>query len=271
MANTNFTTVAPSDGWKAVKTGVGGVFSATSSCLYLISTSQPASSVKRGHRLSNGDLEKIVLKTNETLYVKVDVNTVVIFSDSGVGFLAERERLKSIGLNAEAVQPYVELNCKNGVQWSFDFYNPNLAASTGVSYLHLVTGAKPIGLKARVYSFDGLGIQTSVYRNPVINTSTDLTSLIYNMNDRNPATLLSTIASVTVTSEGELWIPSRTFIGNTQSGSKVETTIDPDLTGLETWFAENSSYLIKTNTIDSSNSQRVTTFGTFYEGFPDLP
>ena len=88
----------------------------------------------------------------------------------------------------------------------------------------------------------------------------------------NPETLLSKFYTpTTVNNTGTLWIPPRTFIGDRPQGNNVKTTINPDLTGLELWFNENTRYLVRTRTIDSNNDQRLSVFATFYEGFPDLP
>ena len=273
MSDTVEVVVNRGDGWKSVITGLAGAFSASGSCRYFISETSPDETVT-GHRLNAGDVEMIGLGENETLYVKNERQVTVIFSDSGVGYQPNWFQLMSQGLKAQVSQSYTEVNSKTGSQWSFSAYIPSLASGTGVSYLLLTTGDKPIALKARTYSFDGLGVQVSVYRDPVVTGSDDVTGLVSNLNDRNPETLLSTLATVTeaqVTSEGVLWVSPRVFLGYSDQGNRVRTTVENDLTGLERWFAENSTYLFKTETIDPSDNQRFTQFATFYEGFPDLP
>ena len=273
MNNTMTVTVKKSDGWKPVITGGAGAFTASRACIYFISNSLPTGVV--GHRLNTGDLELFTLHVDESLYVMTNEDVDVIISSSGIGFESEWLRLKSIGLKAETIQSYVEVNCKTSSQWGLTTYEPALEKTTGVRYLVLVTGDKPVALKARTYSLDGLGIQVTTYREPTLTGSTDITATnVHNMNDRNPETLLAQLRSATtaqVTDKGVMWIPTRTFIGDAQTGSKNRTTIDPDFTGLETWFAENSTYLIETKTIDGNDVQRVSLFATFYEGTPDLP
>jgi hypothetical protein len=276
MTNTVTVNVKKTDGWKPVTTGTAGVFSASNSCVYTISDMQP-NATEHGHRLSNGDLEFYVLKANETLYVKSPDDTDVFFSNSGVGFGAEWLRGKSVGEKAEPIQNYIEVNCKTGDQWGLSTYEPNLPASTGVKYLLFTTGDKPIALKGRIYSFDGLGVQVTTYRNPVVTggTITDVTNdIVYNMNDRNPSVLLSKVEVLTTPTfqtKGEKWVKPRTFLGDAQTGVNNHTTVDPDLSGLELWFRENTTYLIEVLTIDPSDDQRYSLFATFYEGFPDLP
>lgn len=269
MSNSTVTKVTTDDGWKLITTGSAGAFTATSSCLYYFGSDTPDSNTV-GHRLNTGDLEPFVLHADESLYVKGDTHFITV--NTGIGYAAEWLRLKTLGQKAEPIQPYVELNCKLGTQWGFDLYNPVLPANTGVQYLVLQTGDKPISLKSRTYEFDGLGIDVTVYKDPDVGTLTDITSVVYNFNDRNPETLLSKLYTVTtVNDEGAMWIPPRTFMGDSQQGSNIKSTINPDLTGLEIWFAENSTYLIRTRTIDPSDSQRLSVFATFFEGFPDVP
>lgn len=277
MSNSTVTKVTKDDGWKLITTGSAGAFTATSSCLYYFGSNAPDSGTT-GHRLNTGDLEPFVLNADESLYVKGDTHFITV--STGIGYATEWLRLKTLGLKAEPIQPYIELNCKLGTQWGLNTYDDDLeptsaTAGDGVRYLLLRTGSKPVALKGRVYGFDGLGIMVTTYRAPTYTNPVDVTNnVVYNLNDRNPETLLSKLFTVdftNVSDEGTMWITPRAFLGDSKTGVNNHTTVEPDLSGLEIWFAENNEYLIKTESIDDADTQRYTLFATFYEGFPDVP
>lgn len=280
MTNTIKVSVTASEGWKLITTGTAGVFTVSSSSRYWSGVDTPAAT-DIGHRAENGDTPKFALDSLESLWVKADNSTTVSISFTGEGFFASWFKKMTRALRAVVVQPYIETNCKLGNQWGFSFYEPILPKTPDAGstrYLLFKTGTKPVSLKSRTYTFDGLGVDVQVYRSPSllqpIENYTDLTPLVYNFNDRNPQTLLSqiyTLATTEVSNLGSVWVPTRTFIGDPAQGTNKHTVINPDLTGLELWFAENTTYLIITRSIDNTVSQRLSQFGTFYEGFPDLP
>lgn len=276
MSNTVKVSVTTQEGWKLITTASAGAFSVTSSALFYTGHITPGDDAPF-HRINSGDIEQFVLADTESLWVKVSVNSNVNLSVTGVGFITDWFRKMSIAETALTQQSYTETNCKKGTQWGISLYNPVLPATPNagsLSYIQVVTGAKPIALKGRFFEYDGLGIMTNISKDPVFTDRTDMTPLVFNYNDRNPQTLLTKIYSLTsaqVTSVGEMWVPDRHYLGSNKQANRINATNIQEILGLEYWFNENSSYLIALQSIDSTDPQRVSQFGTFYEGFPDLP
>lgn len=173
------------------------------------------------------------------------------------------------GLRAMIIQSYVESNVKLGLQYEIGFYNPALAAEATV-YFILQTGNNPIVLKGRRLEFDGLGIQSTVFENPTF-TGGDAAP-IYNLNHKNPVVgEVVLLTSPSVTDEGTQVQATKTFLGASLNGNQIQVETGQEAGGIEYIYAPNTAYLFKVESIDSSDTQRLSSYATFYEGGLDLP
>lgn len=80
MANTTNTKVIKSEGWKSVISAGSGVFSASSTCNYLLAESQPAEDLY-GHRLDGGDEINFIVNTNEQIYFKSSSEVTIAITE----------------------------------------------------------------------------------------------------------------------------------------------------------------------------------------------
>ena len=80
MANTTNTKVSKSEGWKAVISAGSGVFSASSTCNYLLAESQPSETLY-GHRLDGGDEINFLVGTVEQLYFKTSNEVTIAITE----------------------------------------------------------------------------------------------------------------------------------------------------------------------------------------------
>ncbi|PIY67119.1 hypothetical protein [Shewanella sp. CG_4_10_14_0_8_um_filter_42_13] len=267
MSNTQFVQVSTVGQWAAVATNTGGIITASRSCLYVVSETQPVTPF--GHRLDGGDTLPFSLTAPESLWVYCDVPLVCAVTESGPGYEAAFFNKMGDGRRAWSIQNYIELNCKFGVQNGFNLPLDTLTASQSKN-IYLVTGSKPIAVKSREYEYDGAGIKTLVYRDATYTGGTVITP--YNFNDRNPvAAEARLVVGATAGNAGTLWIPERPRLGTTQTGTNVRVTPVAEPFGLEYWFKENTTYRIVVTSIDASNTQRVVSAFTFFEGLPDYP
>ena len=173
------------------------------------------------------------------------------------------------GLRALNIQSYIESNVKLGLQHEVGFYNPAFAAAA-VGYFLMQTGSKPAVLKGRRIEFDGLGIQSTVFKNPTFTGGTPAT--IFNLNHKNPVVpevVLLTEPSVTV--EGTQVQATKTYLGASLIGNQIQIQAGLEAQGLEYIYAPNTTYLFKLESIDPTDIQRISSFATFYEGGLDLP
>lgn len=267
MSNTQFVQVNTVGQWTAVATNIGGVITASRTCLYVVSETPPVTSL--GHRLDGGDTLPFSLTTSESLWVYCESPFTCVITESGPGYEASFFNQMGVGRRAWSIQNYIELNCKFGVQSGFNLPLDTLNASQSKN-IYLVTGNKPIAVKSREYEYDGAGIKTIVYRDATYTDGTVITP--YNFNDRNPvAAEARLVVGATAGNDGTLWIPERPRLGTTQTGSNVRVTPVAEPFGLEYWFKENSIYRIAVTSIDGSNTQRLVSAFTFFEGLPDYP
>lgn len=267
MSDTQITQVLTTKQWVQVATGTGGIFSATHTCVFMVSTLMPTGTI--GHRADGGDTFPFSLEPGESLWIYNDRPLHYVFTETGPGFEANFFNRMGQGRKAWSIQNYIELNCKFGVQYGFNIPLQSVVANASIN-TYLVTGSKPIAVKSREYEFDGAGIKTSVYRDATYTGGTAVTP--YNFNDRNPvAAETRLILGATAGADGTLWISERPRLGSNQVGNNVKSTPTAEPFGLEYWFKENSVYRINLTSIDAANTQRVVSSFTFYEGFPDYP
>lgn len=170
------------------------------------------------------------------------------------------------GFRAQTVQSYNEANVKNGNQFELSSNTAALAAGASIDVI-FTTGASPVIIKGRIVKFDGLSLATRVYRAPTFTGGSIVP--YFNLNDRNPATGLSTVRSgATVTATGTEFGAATFDIGSAGNGNSSLSTYS--VSGNERLLAANTVYLQRI-TNDSAATQRVASYLTWYEGGTDLP
>lgn len=170
------------------------------------------------------------------------------------------------GLRALTVQSFNECNVKNGNQFELASNTAALAAGANVDII-FSTGALPVIIKGRIVKFNGTSLVTRVYRAPTFTGGT--VTPYFNLNDRNPATGLATVrAGATVTAPGTEFGAPTFDVGSEGQGNSSLSTYS--ISGNERLLAANTTYLQRI-TNDSPNTQRVSSYLTWYEGGTDLP
>lgn len=177
-----------------------------------------------------------------------------------------------IGIRAMTTQNYVEANVKNGVQWEVSTLNTAFptSAQPPVDYV-VLTGAKPIAIKGRVFTCTGLGLTTTIYADPVYTGGVNVP--YFNLNFRNPAVGLAQIIggpTLAVSSVGTQKSTPRHLVGSSQPGVSALATHGQEIVGLENILAPNTAYLFRTASLDTE-VQIVSSYNTWYEGDLDLP
>lgn len=170
------------------------------------------------------------------------------------------------GERAITTQNYTEANVKKGLQFEYTNYE---ASFTGTRDFIIITGDKPVLIKGLVWQFNGLGVSSTIYKNPVYTGGTP--QQYFNKNFRNPVLGGVTIlGGVTVTNTGIQVSPTKHYLGSTDVGNAVVTTTAREVEGLETLLAPNTEYLFRRVSLDTS-PQKIAVYGTWYEGHTDLP
>lgn len=176
-----------------------------------------------------------------------------------------------VGLRALTVQPYTEANVKNGVQF-YARANYPLATPipTGQSRkLHFTTGAKPVLVKLRDFSYVAEELRINLYRSPTgVSGGTPL--VIHNYNGVNPvASTVAATKNVTTVTDGVEFDGGdpEFFFGANAVAQRVSTSIPQ---GRERVLPPNASFLVViTNT--GTGDARCQYFLDWYEGGSDLP
>lgn len=97
---------------------------------------------------------------------------------------------------------------------------------------------------------------------------------IYNLNHKNPIpSTVAILGNPTITAEGTKISCDKYILGtNPQGGvSVVSSTLFTEAQGLETVLAPNSTYLFKSTSLETSDTQAIFSYNTWYEGGLDLP
>lgn len=173
------------------------------------------------------------------------------------------------GRKALVTQSYTEANVKNGVQFQYSDYDPALAAS-GVKNYIFTTGAKPVAMKGRTLMYDGLGVKIEVMASPDFTGGTLESVHGFNAINQEASTAQIT-KDPTLNDLGVPALPARYYIGSNAGGSRTAAVTAEEAFGLETILAPNTTYLIQITSLDTSDTQRLSMFYTWYEGDFDLP
>lgn len=237
----------------------------TSSVILVLQASTPPLATTDAFPLYIG--QTILIQGNtDPIWVKGNTGPLVVqdYSDTIIPFNGIDPRVYA-GTQALTTQSFIEANCKNGVQYELATYDSAFLVGTNREFI-LITGAKPILVKARLFSFTGDEISTTVYQNPVYTGGTPVT--YYNLSTINPVTGLATLlATPTVSNPGTQISPTYRLLGNLpQTGQAVQTT---DASGgapeLERVLAANSVYLFRTTNTGTVTS-KFSSKNTWYEG-----
>lgn len=175
------------------------------------------------------------------------------------------------GLQALTTQPFVEANVKNGTQFNASSYFASVPSGFNLDLI-IITGSKPILIKAQDIGFNGDGIQATFYRGPTYTGGVDVSSLIHNANDINPqpttvqfigGSVISPSNFPAVTDVGIQISPTITILGADPQGNSTLPT--GRIRGLDQALRPNATYLFRRTTLPGGN-QAVTNFATWYEG-----
>lgn len=189
-----------------------------------------------------------------------------IARDSIYAFFREMRR----GYKAVITQSYTEANVKNGVQFSYSSYIPALPTSGVVEYV-LSVGSKPLAMKGRTFQYDGLGVKVEVFEAPDITGGT-ATGAVRGLNSMNQAVSeVQVLTGMTVNSDGTPFTSERHYLGDSGVGNAIATTVSEEIFGLETIYKPNTNFLVRVTSLDATDTQRLASYVTWYEGDFDLP
>lgn len=173
------------------------------------------------------------------------------------------------GLRALCVQPYDEMNKKRGLQWEASrlvTLTDNLPASN--AYSIILTGSKPVDLKARSLGYTGLGVIGRIYEAPTY-TGGSLDPW-FNMNTQYIGTQpeAQLLVGFTLTAPGTKCGADIIAVGPTSQQSRGSVAHD---------YARNrilpkpsTAYLLELASIDPA-SQQIAARLEIYEGGLDAP
>src|SRR5690606_16137957 len=127
------------------------------------------------------------------------------------------------GTQAFTTQSFIEANCKNGVQYELATYDTAFLVGANRDFI-LRTGAKPVLIKSRVFSFIGDELSATVYQNPTYTGGVSVP--YYNLSTINPVPGLATLLGTpTVTNVGTQISPTYRLLGSLpQGGQAVSVT-----------------------------------------------
>lgn len=166
------------------------------------------------------------------------------------------------GNTAINTQNFIESNIKNGSQWELS-HNPADITADQSAWLFLQTGAKPILIKAVLPDFLGAELHFAWYRAPVVTGQSAIT--IYNPNDRDPLTLLSSASfGGTVSNDGTQVSSTIRLLGDPASSIQQKTPTTT-VRGFERVFRPNTLYGLRANN-PTNETIKLRNYITFYEG-----
>lgn len=169
------------------------------------------------------------------------------------------------GTRAITIQGYTEANVKNGLQFNASRRVVGLAAGANADSI-LLTGNKPVILKARKIGYTGNGVAAAIYRQTIYTGGTP--SEINNPNDLNPvATTVTLLTAPTITNIGTLTTAVAYSEGNISNQGKGSTE---SVLGEEVIMLPNTAYLLRVTSLDTA-AQNFNAYLSWYEGTPDLP
>lgn len=262
-SNTSYFNIYTLSGYASTKSLI--LTNNTSSPILVLQASTPPLATTDAFPLYIG--QTILIQGNtDPIWVKGNTGPLVVqdYADTIVPFNSIDPRVYA-GTQALTTQSFIEANCKNGVQYELGTYDAAFLVGSNRDFI-VLTGALPILVKARLFSFTGDEISTTIYQNPTYTGGTP--TPYFNLSTINPVTGLATIlAAPTVTGVGTQRSPTYRLLGNLpQTGQAVQTT---DATGgtpeLERVLAPNSVFLFRTTNTGTVTS-KFSSKNTWYEG-----
>lgn len=174
-----------------------------------------------------------------------------------------------VGLRALVTQPYDETNKKLGAQWEASrlvTIADNLPASN--AYSIILTGSKPVDLKARSLGYTGLGVIGRIYEAPTYTGGT--LDPWFNMNTQYIGTQpeAQLLVGFTLTESGTKCGADIIAVGPTSQQSRG--SVVHDYARNRILPKPNTAYLLELASIDPA-SQQIAARLEIYEGGLDLP
>lgn len=207
--------------------------------------------------------------------VRVNLSGVTGFSSYVVEVFRTAEPLAMIpdgaftGVRAMVSQPYDEINKKRGVQWEASrLITIASSAPANSAYSILLTGSRPVDLKARSLGYTGLGVVGRIYEAPTYTGGT--VDPWFNLNtqyigDQPEAQLL---VGFTLTATGAKCGADIIAIGPTSQQARGATAAEYARNRILP--KPNTAYLLEIASLDSA-SQQVSARVEIYEGGLDWP
>lgn len=207
-----------------------------------------------------GGADKIWMRTiSESHSGEIFVESTSLFSYSDNGI----DQRVYTGLQGITTQPFVEINAKNGTQFEAASYLSSLPANGSVDTI-ITTGSLPVLIKGFDIIADGAGVTVTLYESPTFSGGVTVNS--YNLSAASSNTSLSVVlAGVTTTDVGVQKSSTITILGVKTPGNS-KSSPSTGLPGLDRVLKPNTTYLRRITSIDSSETQRLSLYTTWYEG-----
>lgn len=262
-SNTSYFNIYVLSGYASTKSLI--LTNNTSSVILVTQASTPPLATTDAFPLYIG--QTILVQGNtDPIWVKGGSGPLVVqdYSDTIVPFNSIDPRVYA-GTQALTTQSFVEANCKNGVQYELATYDANFIVGANRDFI-LLTGAKPILIKGRMFSFTGDEISTTVYRNPTYTGGTPVT--YYNLSTTTPVAGLATILGTpTVSNVGTQISPTYRLLGSLPQGGQAVSVTEAEggVPELERVLAANSVFLFRTTNTGTVTS-KFSSKNTWFEG-----
>lgn len=195
---------------------------------------------------------------------EVDKIVVVItrssFSQSGIPDGA------FTGMRFIGIQDMKGSSIKNGNLFTASRILQNVAANSFTDSV-ITTGSKPVILLERTIGYSGLGVAASIYRNATF-TGTPVVADVQNPNDINPVDREFTLASGITFATGTLTVATSYSQGNgsNQGQGNSQATL-----GEMVIMKPNTQYVLRIQSLETTNTQNLNAYVTLIEGWPDIP
>lgn len=170
------------------------------------------------------------------------------------------------GVGAFPVQFYPEINAKTGTQWEAQRRLTGMASGERALSI-IMTGDKPVDLKARLFGYTGDGLEADIYKNP--SYTGGVANAVYNMNTIPGAAAVrefQLLTGFTLEDDGEQIAATISLIGPQSNQSKGQPLTS---FGSNRILAPNTSFLLVFTSL--SEAQDITARIEMYEGELDYP
>lgn len=168
------------------------------------------------------------------------------------------------GLAAFTVQPYSEINSKQGTQWETQVLLTDLEKDTP-QYFSFTTGSQPVLIKRRTLAAEFSRISYKIFRNSTVSGGTPLE--LGNLSDVQPQTgEVDGRNQPSVVDLGDPWAPPYIFLG---TGENKTITFYGGTQG-ERVLKPNTTYIVEITNLATVTIPYLTVDLTYYEGPLDV-